>query len=281
MGIKWKIAEKQLLREKLIHERLAVEDIVIPGRNPYCIRRQALKMKLVRKLRNKRPTEAQIEELRQLGTQGLSAKQISELNALGDYRTAHSIQKILSRLELINKNRSQAAKNRKVWQNGEKEEFDDFLLQNSTALAPQQIAEIFCIKKVTVIARQKILGVKTPLVQTLALAYVREKRIESTRLRARKLLLRFKKHIAERKKKLLALAERIRQRTEPDLIEERRCNRCGENWLKHRRFFFHSRTTIDSYTCWFFSRVCVICEAKNRHQRKIEKYRQRYSQSLE
>jgi len=282
VGIKWKKFEKQLLLDKLAEEGLTLKDIVIPGRNPVCIRRQALKMKLVESIRHVALTAEQKAKLRELKSQGLSARQISDMDLLGlPHRTTTAIQKNLGALRLVDANRSRAAKNKKRWLNGQRQKFDVFLCRHSKRLAPQQIAERFGLKKGTVARRQRLLGVKTSLLQTLALSYTRKRTRESGRQIARKMLLGFEKHIARREENLHLLAERLRQRTLVVPIEDRCCQKCGTTWLKHRGFFFHATVKKSCGTVWYFTRTCTICVAKQRHQKKVAQYQKRYSRKLE
>ncbi|MCX6720174.1 MAG: hypothetical protein NTV36_03665 [Candidatus Staskawiczbacteria bacterium] len=148
MGSKWTKAEKQFLKESLAKERLSLENIVVPGRSSERVRRQALKMGLIPKLRNPRISRSQRKKIREMRSQGYSVKQIAEFGLQEHpHRTANAVQKVLGRLRLVNKNRSRAARKRKIWRNGEKEEFYIFLRQYSATLSPQQIAKKFGVKK--------------------------------------------------------------------------------------------------------------------------------------
>lgn len=277
MGIKWKKSEKELLG-KLFTERRSLENIQITGRSVKCIRRQAIKMGLVPSQRNPPPSTQELQKLRQLRAEGLSTSQIAMFGLGGPERTANAVQKYLAKLNLMDKNRSQSAKNKKIWRSGEREAFDNFLRQNSTSLAQEQIAQMFGVKQATVIYRQKILGVKTSLKQTLEIPFIKEKLKKAIQKRRQKAIYKFAHNIAEHKKKLKKLAEKLRVKDEDRLLQERCCKVCGTVWPKHPKFFHHCIKSISVGTAWHFSNTCVLCTAEQRHQKKLAKYHQDCSQ---
>ncbi len=283
----WKPEEIELIKKQQ-QAGVAIENVAVPNRTTEYIRRKARQKGLVEKQRHPPLSVEQREELRKLRLQGCSVPQISEFDLLGlPHRTANAIQKILGKIGMVNKNRSLAAKNRKRWLNGEKQKFDDFLRNNSKRLAPkqlapEQIAKRFGIVEATVTKRQRLLGVKTSLAETLAIPYVRKKAKKARREKARKMLLDFQRHIAKRKKQLEALAKKLRSQKRLVALEKRRCKKCGGVWLRHEKFFPHATYKNKTMPCvsWHFSRVCAICVAKERHQKKVAKYERRYSRRL-
>ena len=129
MGIRWKKDEKQSLLTKLVKEHLPLEQISLLGRTAYGIRRMAIKMRLVKKTRSPPWSRRQKSRLRKLHRQGFSTRHIAQSDLLGNpRRSANGIQRMLGKLILTNQNRSAALRTKKVWQNGEKEKFDYFLL---------------------------------------------------------------------------------------------------------------------------------------------------------
>ncbi|MEK7562741.1 MAG: hypothetical protein AAB509_03625 [Patescibacteria group bacterium] len=196
-------------------------------------------------------TNEQKEKLRELRQQGLTAKKISELDLLGPpHRPVDNIQDNMSRFGLVGKNRSLATKNRKHFSNGEKQEFNDFLRQNSLRFTPRQIAEKFGVKKDTVTARQRFLRIKARLAQNNP-------------------RILFEKYIAEREKQLEVLAQKLREQKRILPLEDRRCKKCEKVWLRHKKFFFHTIHRTNCGTSWNFWLVCVICAAKQRHQKRV------------
>ncbi|MDP3882600.1 MAG: hypothetical protein Q8Q48_00905 [Candidatus Staskawiczbacteria bacterium] len=273
--IKWKRHEKELLRDQLLDG--IVKQARVPGRSYEAIRKQALKMQLIERERHPPLNERQIALVCSLKAQGLYAKQISELDILGTpSRTASAIQKVLSRLGLVNKNKSLATKNRKTWKNGELERFEQFLKRNSKKLPPRQIAERFGVSRTTVDHHQRKLGVKPTWAETMATPFIKKRMRQFFRERSKKKILNFKRHIAEREKKLEALAKKIRGKGAL-CPEDRQCKRCKKIWLKHRKFFFHAEVKKTGYSFWYFTRICVICEALARYEKRMRLYRKKYS----
>ena len=261
MGINWTKDEKQLLWEQLIQKKLPLKNVTVTGRKTSGIRLQALKLCLIEKQWYPALTSEQKEKLSELRQQGFTAKRISDLDLLGlPHRTTNNIQDNMSMLGLVGENRSLATKNRKRWNCGEKQEFNDFLLQNSLKFTPRQIAKKFGVKKDTVTARQRFLGITTRL--------------------AEKTRTQFEKYIAEREKQLEALAQRLREQKRIMPLEYRRCKECGKIWPRHKKFFFHSTHKASCGTSWNFYLVCVICTSKKRHKKRAEICQQRYSQEL-
>ena len=277
----WKPEEIESIRTQL-QAGIAIENVVIPDRKTEYIKRRARKKGLVPKQRHPALTEDQKRELSGWKNKGFSTREISDFDLLGlPHRTANAIQKILGKIGEVSENRSLAAKNKKRWCNGEKQTFDDFLRQSSLKLAPAQIAKMFDVVIETVTARQRFLGVKTSLAETLAIPYVKKKIEKSSRERSKKMLLNFEKYIAKKKEDLEALAERLRGQKRLVPWQEKRCGKCKKNWFKHKRFFVHATHKTRLGTSWYFLRDCVICAAKQRHQKKVAEYQQKYSQPLE
>ncbi len=273
---KWKKEEKEMLRQELGNGK-QLPDISIPGRKHEGIWRQAKKLKLIAPSRNPSLTEEQKIKLRELRQQGFSAQQIADFDMLGKpKRTACAIQKACTRLELAGKNRSDAAKKRKMWLNGEKEGFCEFLLLHSAVLATEEIAEIFGVKKSTVNNWKKQLGVKLCLSATLALPCIRRKFREVYRQKSEKMLADFEKHILEKEKELEVLAQKMRKKKWIAALGEKRCANCGHSWPKCQKFFFHATVRKKGLTCWYFRGLCKICIAKQRHENNMLKHQKKH-----
>lgn len=284
MGIRWTKEEIQLLHQQLVQENLPLEKVIIPGRTANGIRRTALRRNWAEKQRHQALTEAQKARLRELKALNFSARKISEFDMLGlPHRTARAVEKYVSSQGLINKNKSAAAKNRKLWVNGEKQAFDNFLLENSKRLAPEQIAKMFGVKRSTVIVRQRFLKVKTSLAETIEIPHIREKIRKATQEKNLKTLLDFEKYVAEKEKKLEELAKEFLARKWLVKPQEKTCRICGKTWPKHKRFFFYRvyKGKERAFTSWYFWPDCVVCVAKQRHRQKVAKYEKKYSQKLE
>lgn len=279
---KWSRFEKELLREQMQFARVPWRKAKIPGRKKDGIRRQALRLGLKEKERHPPLSEGQQAKLRDLVLGGYPLRTISEFDMLGlPHRTVSSLRKHIGRLGLAGKNRSLAAKAKKIWLNGEKGRFLAFLEENSTLLAPQEIAQIFKVKKCTVVANQKALRVKTPLAETLAIPYFKQKLAESRRQRSRIMLLDFDNHIKQREKELDQLAEKMRGQKRLVPLLEKRCKVCKKTWPKHKKFFFFSVHRTKHGSSWHFWARCAICTSKIRHRKKVAHYEKKYSRKLE
>lgn len=220
--------------------------------------------------------------MRELKAMRFSAREISEFDMLGlPHRTANAIEKYVAAQRLVNKNKSLAAKNRKHWINGEKQAFDNFLLENSKKLAPEEIAKRFGIKRSTVTVRQRFLKVKTSFAETIKLPYVKEKIRKAIQEKNRKTLLDFQKYITKKEEQLETLAQKLRRRNWLVELREKRCRTCGKTWPKIKRFFYHATHKASFGTSWYFWPDCVVCIAKQRHRKKVARYEKKYSQKLE
>lgn len=274
MGRKWRRGEKELLR-LMLEEGVPLLGITLSDRKYEGILRQARKLRLIGPLRNPSLTDGQKVKLRELRQQRFSVRQIAEWDLLGPpSRTKNAVYKMCSKLRIVDKNRSAAAKKRKVWCDGERGGFLDFLRRRSAALAPDQIAEIFGVKKGTVASLQRRLGVKPSLQETLALPFVREKFREVYQQKSQKMFADFEKRILERQKELEALAQRMREKRWFVPLGEKRCVSCGRFWPRHQKFFYYSTIRKNGLTSWFFFSRCKICVAKQRHQKNLQKRRQ-------
>ena len=270
---KWKKEEKEMLRQN-IENGIPLQAIKIANRNYDRIRRQARKLKLIAPLKNPSLTDEQKAELCRLRRQGFSAEQIADFDMLGKpERTAVAIQKSCMKLGLVQKNRSRAAKKRKIWAKGEKKKFCDFLLCHSSKLASKQIAKLFGVKRGTVELWQRQLGVKPCLQDTLALPYVKRKLKRAYRKKSQKMLASFEEHILSKQEKLKNLAEIIRGKK---WIVQKQCQTCRKFWPKHKSFFFHSTVRKNKHTSWYFCSPCKLCVARQRHEKKL-RHHQKYS----
>ncbi len=267
---KWTKEEKEELRQQLALG-IKLEDVLIPGRNHESIRNQAVsQLKLIPPIRNPGWSAEQEAKLKELRRQGVPARKIAALGMLGPpHRTLCAIRRRCSKLELGQKSRSEAAKNRKIWRKGEKEEFLTFLRLHSAELAPEEIAEKLAVKKSTVAKWQREFGVKLRLQETILLTHVREKLKKSYMEKGQKRFNEFEKRILKRKEELLALLSKMREKRWIVSPEEKRCRSCGQVWLKHRNFFFRAIVKMHGLTCWYFYPDCKICIARQRHEKKL------------
>lgn len=271
---KWKEAEKEMLKDRLLKDGLTIEQVEIPGRKPEGIRRQAVKLFLIERERHPPLTEEQLLLLYGFKAQGLCAKQISDEDLLGPpHRTPTAIQKNLSALGLVNKNRALAAFNRKIWYNGEKEAFAKFLVEKFRKLSTREMADKFGVSKSTVDRWQRKLGVKPSPSEAMAIPSTKEHLKKCIWERDRKKVLAFEKNLALRRKKLLAVAIALRKKRFVPPLEERKCINCGTVWPKRKKFFYYTEILHHRY----FMRSCVLCEAKRRHQKRLPMYQQRYA----
>ena len=273
---KWKKAEKEELR-RLLEGGTQLQDVEIPGRNYEGIRRQAGKLGLTPRLMGAAWTFRQELKLAELRAQGIPPKKIAELNLLGPpERTAVALYKACTRLGLAGENRSLASRNRKIWRQEEKQEFIAFLVQRSKTLASEQIAEKFGLKKGTVEAWQRRLGIKLKLQETLALPRIRNKMQEVYRRKSQKMLAEFEQGSAKKQEEFEVLSRAIRRKKRALPFEEKRCPACGRVWPRHKRFFYYSVTRVNGYTGWRFFSRCKICIDKQRHAKNVLRHQKKY-----
>lgn len=278
MGFGWKKWTRQNLNrlETLLASGSLIENIRFRGRTKENIRRKARKLGLI-PIRGFSPlSRGQRKKLRQLIKEGYSSAQIAEYQMLGKEkktRTVHNICKWMGKLRLVHKNRSRAAQKRKIFSKREKKSFDNFLRRHSTELSAKQIARKFGVKTGTVQARQRKLGVKPPFAVVIKIPSNRRKYRASMRKRSIKVLAEFDSNIAKREQMLIdryhAMMSKNQVRDVP--FEERICRVCKKKWLKHKSFFYYHEVRCDGYTIWYFYSTCVICVAKWRHQKKLQK----------
>lgn len=281
MGIILSKEEKKSLRAQL-KAGVPWKNVVVPGRTSESIRRHARRYNLIPKQRHPPLTEAQKARLRELKALNFSAREISGFDMLGLPRcTASTVERHICKLGLTNKNRSRGRRARKVWLNGEKQAFDNFLRENSKKFSPEQIAKKFDVVVEIVTARQRFLRVKTSYAETLAMPYVRKKIEKSSQERSRRMLLAFEKYIAEKEIQLENLAQKLRQKKWIVPLQEKQCGTCGKTWPKNKKFFFHTTHRTNFGTSWYFYQNCKICVAKQQHQKKVARYEKKYSRRLE
>ena len=276
MGIKWKTQEKQMLQSQLANGT-PLDKVQIPGRNYEGIRKQAKKLRLIPRLSSEPWTTEQKQKLIELRAQGVTPTEIANFNLLGSpQRTVIAVFKACSKLGLAHENRSQASRNRKVWKGNEKQIFIAFLRQHSKTLTPEQIAERFRLKKVTVSAWQRRLGVKLTFQEILALPYIKRKMQKVYQQKSQKMLAGFEAKMAKKRAAFKALAEKVRRANRALPLGEKCCATCGCSWPKHRNFFYYSVTRVGGLTCWNFFAHCKICTSIQRHNKNLEQHRQKY-----
>ena len=265
---------KSFLRQ--IEEGKSIEEVRIPGRKKAQIRRRAREKGLMIKRIIFPPlTRKQRKKLRQLIANGFTPWQIAEGQLLGkekNPRNENNIRKWMGRLRLVNKNRSRAAKKRKFFEPKEKRTFDNFLRKHSTKLSVRQIARKFGMKRATVGARQRKLGVKPPYSVVLKIPGVRRRIRAGNKKRGKKMLAEFDDNIKIKEAKILASREKMAKNNSQgsSLLQKRKCKKCGRVFFKHTDFFYHSDKKHNGYTSRSFSGICIICWAKKKHQEKLK-----------
>lgn len=272
----WSKAETQLLVEK-IGQGFEPEKIKIKNRKPKWIRRKARRMNLVPRLRGLAPTPEQEQQMRILFEAGYRAKEMAEFKVLGP-RSTKAVQWYLGKMRLVSVRRSLARKNRKVWINGEREAFLQFLRENSGRFSKREIAGMFNVKEITVYTLQHFLGVCPPVEVTKAIPSVK-KRMEGARKRQiQKTIVSFGEHIKKREKHLERMAQTYRRKCEDKGEEpvERVCKKCGKSRPLHPKFFYHGERRTNFGISWQFLRTCIICVRKREHQKTIARYQQKY-----
>lgn len=266
--------------KKMIAEGVPIEEIQIPNRSPRAIRKQALRMKLILPLRNYPLTTEQKEQLVNLRKAGVPAYVIASCELLGHAnRSENSVQKLCGKLGLAHKNRSRAAKKRKIWRPGEKKHFDDYIIRHSGTHSSEQIAKRFNVVRVTVTNRKKQLGIICSLKKTLALPDVKRKIRAAYMKKSTSMLEAFEAHIAEVEKELVELAKRMRENPLNETTKKF-CRRCERWWPRHHKFFFHFTHKLGrsngTGTIWHFVAPCKLCVAKERHRKNVKKHKEKY-----
>jgi hypothetical protein len=273
MGIKYSKIEKLSFDKQVAQGK--TEQIRIRSRTHANIMRRLKNRGLIPKRGFPPLKKAQRKKLRQLISDNCSPEQIAEFEMLGKEakpRTVHNIRKWMGRLRLVNKNRSRSARRRKILNKREKKSFDNFLRKHSTELSAQQIARKFGVKPGTVQARQRQLGVKPPFSVVMRIPSVRRKYLAGMRKRSAKMFTEFDLNIAKREEELIRLQQAMMATNGKQSVahEERTCKVCKRTWFKHNKFFYHNEVRHKGYTTWHFSNICVICEAKRRHNKRLE-----------
>ncbi|KKP33006.1 MAG: hypothetical protein A2312_04525 [Candidatus Staskawiczbacteria bacterium RIFOXYB2_FULL_32_9] len=277
MTFGWKKWTKKNLNrlESLLANGMPIENVRFRGRKKACIRRKARELGLIPTRGFPPFTKAQQKKLRQLIADNCPPEQIAEFEMLGKEtkpRTVHNIRKWMGRLRLVNKNRSRSARKRKILTKRESRTLNAFLREHSTEFSIQQIARKFGIKKGTVDAKQRKLGVKPPFSIVLKIPSTRRKYLAGMCKRSAKMLAEFDFNITQREQKLIKLYQAMIKTNDNRSVplEEKTCKVCQRSWLKHHKFFYHNEVKNNGYTTWHFSNVCVICEAKRRHNKRLK-----------
>lgn len=201
-----------------------VEKIRIRGRKRKHVWRKLRELGLTVKQKFHALTRGQRKELRRLVAQGYTAKQIAECHMLGDARhltNANYIQKWMGRLRLVNKNRSRAAKKRRIFKPAESRGLNRFIILHSSELSAREIAKKYGIKHETVSSRQRQLGVKPSLPEAMELPTTKRRYKAGMRRRSKRMLAKFPEHIANFENELYAFAEKIRRNHDLIPIEEK------------------------------------------------------------
>jgi len=204
MTFGWKKWTKKNLNrlESLLANGMPIENVRFRGRKKACIRRKARELGLIPTRGFPPFTKAQQKKLRQLIADNCPPEQIAEFEMLGKEtkpRTVHNIRKWMGRLRLVNKNRSRSARKRKILTKRESRTLNAFLREHSTEFSIQQIARKFGIKKGTVDAKQRKLGVKPPFSIVLKIPSTRRKYLAGMCKRSAKMLAEFDFNITQRK----------------------------------------------------------------------------------
>lgn len=270
---KWTMQKLDLLK-LLIAGGTPIEKIRFHGRKQESIRRKARELGLIPKREFPPLTKLQRKKLRELIADNCPPEQIAEFEMLGKEakpRTVHNIRKWMGRLRLVNRNRSRSAKKRKNLTKRESKKLNAFLREHSTELSAKQIARKFGVKPGTVQARQRQLGIKPPFAVVMRIPSTRRKYLAGMRRKSIKMLAQFDVDIVQREQKLIKLHQSMMTTNgkRSVILEERTCKVCKRTWLKHHKFFYHNEVKHNGYTAWHFSNICVICEAKRRHNKRL------------
>lgn len=278
---KWNDQERETLIVALATSTTHPRDIAIPGRSPNAVERKAQKLGLTKRSAPPHWSPKERASLRRLHKTSLTAEEMSASSAFREpRRSTNAIAKKRSKLRLIhNRRRSNAAKHRKIWQNGELESFENFLRSNSNHLATEEIAKLFHISKPTVRKHQRRLGVNLSYKEAIQLPYSVRKRQLNDKKRRRRMLKHHRRMEPDQKKQLLDLAKMYREKY-PDTLEQE-CPACQLSFPKSRYFYYYRDTLKDSFTCRLFDRHCKVCTSIRRrqkrrkdHQRALRKTRQ-------
>lgn len=270
---KYSKKEKELFWQQ-VNSGKPAEKIRIPRRDKKQVWRKLRELGLTVKRGFPTLTRAQRKKLRKFAAKGFTAKQIAQNQMLGEARhlaSANYIQKWMGRLRLVNKNRSRAAKKRRLFKPAESRGLNRFIVLHSSELSARQIAEKYGIKPGTVSSRQRHLGVKPNLAEAMRLPETRRKFLAGMQKRSAKILVKFPEHIAELENKLNAIAKKIRQNHNAVPIEEKLCLECKKFWPRYGDFFFRRKYRLRRGTgvSFHFSSPCKICMAKKRHQKRL------------
>lgn len=267
---KWSDVEKSLLFIALDDPAIQPRDVSIPGRKPSSVERMARKYGLITPSAEPLWSGRERALIRRLHKQGLNAKAMFESGEFNNPpRSLVAIEKKRYKLRIVrSRRRSRAAKCRRVWQNGEFEQFEDFLEQNSDCLAIGEIAMEFGVSNCTVQVHQARLGVNLPWEQAKRLPYNVEKKRKGIEKLRRKLLRYHRKNEAQRKQSLLILAEKSRRRypNRPKKV----CPDCQTLFPKSRHFFyFHDYRGIGA-TSRRYDPYCKACTSIRRRKKRKE-----------
>lgn len=248
--------------------------IRIRGRKRECVWRKLRELGLTIKRGFPALTRTQRIRLRELIARGFRAKQIAEHQILGQSEhltNQNYIQKWMGKLGLVNKNRSRAAKKRRILTPAESRGLNRFVVLHSHELSAKQIAKKYKVKPETISSRQRQLGVKPSLRESVRLPATRRKFLSAMRKKSRQMLANYPAHIANLEKKLHELAQKIRGNHEHVPIEEKLCHKCKRSWPRHTAFFFHREYRFRKGTgvSLHFSGPCKICMSKMRHQKRL------------
>lgn len=265
---KWSKQEKEALSAAFANSAVHPKHVLIPDRSPDAVERMARKMNLIKRSAPPHWSPKERASLRRLHRRRLTTVEMFESDAfLEPLRSRYAIEKKRSKLRLIHsRRRSSAAKHRKIWQDGEFEHFEEFLRNNSNHLATEEIAKLFHVSKPAVRAHQRRLGVNLSWQEAMRLPYnIRKKQLGIQKLR-RKLLKHHRQKETQRKKQLVNLARRYRQRY-PD-VPEKTCSVCQLSFPKSRHFYYYRDVRGSSFTSRLFDCHCKACTSIHRRQKR-------------
>lgn len=268
-GTHWGSLEELLIAQ--MNRGVPIEEVEIPGKSKNAIRTKAIRLGLIKAVepRIEWPRN-QIRILRKYQKLGLSVRYIYEANVLGDpYRSLHAIRQQWKRKKLSNRKISRAMRRKKIWKEGEFQEFVLYLKKFSTSQAPRQIAKKWKISRGTVSRWQNIYGLKLTLREVKNLPYSK-----AVRSRARKKIIQknkenWNRRIKERREKFYQEAANLIF-TYPK-ISTRICLSC-EIELPLRTKFWHChdeiiRTKQSQMRRRFFKHTCRECVLEKRRNK--------------
>lgn len=275
-GKRWSDQEKNALRVAL-RDVDNVSDVQIEGRRANAIRMQAVRMGLIEPNAPRwNWSLTQRRRLKKYWRIGLRPEEIYDNNLLGEpHRSLWSIKKKWGRMKLSDRQRARKMRHKKIWKPGEKHDFDQYLLEHSATMTPEEIGEVWGVARSTVARWQTMLGVKRSREAVMLMDYSQAKQWRARR-RIRVANRRSaEQRRAERQADLEEQAELLRRRCRH--VEERVCTDCGRSWPQRAAFFHPTDKHCDFGTSRYFKHRCRFCENARRREQDQKKRARRHA----